>query len=251
MTSVAIYSPKGGVGKSTLAVNLAHLAATVSCRKTLLWDIDAQGAASFLLRAAPQGGLAHRVISRDLAPADLVAHTRYLNLDLLASDASLRDLDVQLAEADARKRLRKILRGLEARYDRVFVDCPPGLTEISQQIFRAVDLIIIPVQPSQLSVRGYQEAAAHLRQNYRRGPDLLPVLSMVDGRRKLHREMVAAHPALTVIPQASVVEQMAVRREPLAAFAPSHRATAAFRNLWAEVEERLIDRGRSTAQESE
>jgi cellulose biosynthesis protein BcsQ len=240
VASLAIYSPKGGVGKSTVAANLAHLAATVSGRRTLLWEIDAQGAASFLLRGAPTGGRAHEVFSRDLAPADLAAHTAYLNLDLLPADTSLRDLDAQLVEADARKRLRKILRTLETRYDRILIDCPPGLTEISRQVFRAVDLIVVPVQPGPLSVRGYRDAAAHLRHKHRRGPALVPVLSMVDARRKLHREMVAAYPDLTVIPQASVVEQMSVRREPLAAFAPRHPATQAFKALWAEVEQRLL-----------
>lgn len=240
MPSVAVYSPKGGAGKSTIAVNLAHLAATTSTRKTLLWDIDAQGAASFLLGAEQRGGVAHKVISRDAAAADLAVHTRYLNLDLLAADASLRSLEVQLVEADARKRVRKILLGLAGRYDRVVVDCPPGLTEVSEQVFRAVDLIVIPVQPSQLGVRSYHEARAHIRRMHPGGPEIVPVLSMVDGRRRLHREMVAAHAEWPAIPLASVVEQMSVRREPVGVLAPRHPATAAFRDLWAEVEGRLL-----------
>jgi cellulose biosynthesis protein BcsQ len=247
VSSIAIYSPKGGVGKSTFATNLAHLAATVSGRKTLLWDLDAQGAASYLLTAERRAGRVDKVISRDVAATDLVAHTPYLNLDILAADASLRDLDVQLVEADARKRLRKILRDLEARYDRVFIDCPPGLNEISEQVFRAVDLIVIPVQPSQLSVRGYQEAAAHLRSHHKNAPDLMPVLSMVDGRRKLHRDMLAARTDLAVIPYASIVEQMSVRRAPLAVIAPKHKATAAFRDLWAMIEARLVERPAAAA----
>jgi cellulose biosynthesis protein BcsQ len=240
MSSVAIYSPKGGAGKSTIAVNLAWLSATVSARKTLLWDIDAQGAASFLLDAERRGSEAHKVIARTAAPEDLAIHTSYPNLDILAADASLRRLDVQLVEADARKRLRKILRTLEDRYDRIIVDCPPGLTEISEQIFRAVDLIVIPVQPSMLGVRGYEEAAAHIRRNHPGGPEILPVLSMVDGRRKLHRETAAAHPDWPVIPQASVVERMSVERAPVGTFAPRHPATAAFREVWPLVERRLL-----------
>ena len=242
MPAVAIYSPKGGAGKSTIAVNLAHLSAVSSARKTLLWDIDAQGAASFMLGQDRRTGTARKVISRDADPATLTVHTRYLNLDLLAADASLRDMDVQLVEADARKRLRKILRGLEARYDRIIVDCPPGLTEISDQVFRAVDLIVIPVQPSQLGVRGYEEAVAHIRRNHPGGPEILPVLSMIDSRRKLHREMVAAHPDWTAIPQASVVEQMSVVRAPVVVIAPKHPATAAFRELWGMVERRMLER---------
>jgi cellulose biosynthesis protein BcsQ len=240
MSSVAIYSPKGGAGKSTIAANLAWLSATVSARRTLLWDIDAQGAASFLLGAERRGGEAHKVIARTADPAELAAHTTWRNLDLLAADASLRRLEVQLVEADARKRLRKILRSLEDRYDRIIVDCPPGLTEVSEQIFRAVDLIVIPVQPSRLGVRGYDEAVAHIRRNHPGGPEILPVLSMLDGRRKLHREMAEAHPDWPAIPQASVVERMSVERAPVAVFAPRHPATAAFRELWGAVETRLL-----------
>ena len=73
---------------------------------------------------------------------------------------------------------------------------------------------------------------------------------MVDRRRKLHREMAAAHEDWPAIPQASVVEQMSLRRAPLAAFAPRHPAAAAFQRLWAEVERRLLDQeklGRTVA----
>ena len=122
MSSVAIYSLKGGVGKSTFAVNLAYCAATVSARRTLLWDIDAQGAAGYLLGQSRAGGDAHKVFSRDADPQSLTAATGHGQLDLLAADLSLRQLDVQLAEAEARKRLRKLLRALEADYERIVLD---------------------------------------------------------------------------------------------------------------------------------
>lgn len=156
---------------------------------------------------------------------------------------SLRQLDVQLVEEDARKRLRKLLRTLEDDYDRIILDCPPGLTEISEQIFRAVDLVVIPVPPSPLAMRAYQDVAAHIHSHHRGGPRLLPVLSMVDRRRKLHRELVEANPEWPVIPQASVVERMSVERSPLAAFAPRHPSSLAFANLWAQAERQLLDNG--------
>jgi cellulose biosynthesis protein BcsQ len=241
MRSVAVYSPKGGAGKSTFAVNLAHLAAAASARRTLIWDLDAQGASTFLLRAEPGDGHAHKIISRDAEPEEVAVDTPYPNLRLLAADTSLRRLEVQLVEEDARKRVRKILRGLAPHYDRIVIDCPPGMTEISEQVFRAVDLIVIPVQPSQLGVRGYEEAVGHIHGRHRLGPEVVAALSMVDGRRKLHREMLAAHADWPSIPQASAVEQMSLRRAPLAAFAPHHVAADAFRRLWTVVERRLLD----------
>jgi chromosome partitioning protein len=240
MSSVAVYSLKGGVGKSTFAVNLAYRSAAASGRRTLLWDIDAQGAAGFLLKQERHGAEARKVFSRDTPPGQLAGATDYVQLDLLAADASLRQLDVQLVEEDARKRLQKLLRALQADYDRVILDCPPGLTEISEQVFRAVELIVVPVPPSPLAIRAYEDVAAHLEQRGR-GPAILPVLSMVDMRKKLHREVVAARPDWRVIPQASVVERMSVVRAPLGAFAPRHPAAQAFAELWTDVEGRLLD----------
>jgi cellulose biosynthesis protein BcsQ len=249
MSSVAVYSLKGGVGKSTVAVNLAYHSARTSGRRTLLWDIDAQGAAGFLLQAdVVQAAGARRIFSRDTDPRQLTVATDQVHLDLLAADVSLRQLDVQLVEEDAPKRLRKVLRGLDAAYDRIVIDCPPGLTEISEQIFRAADLIVVPVPPSPLAVRAYEDVVAHLRGRHRGGPKVVPVLSMVDSRRKLHRDMVEAHPDWLVIPQASVVERMSVERAPVARFAGGHRAARAFADLWAQVESSLLEiEGRSQA----
>jgi cellulose biosynthesis protein BcsQ len=241
MSSVAIYSLKGGVGKSTIAVNLAYHSARTSARRTLLWDIDAQGAAGFLLKREMHPVNARRIFSRDADPNQLAIATDYIHLDLLAADISLRRLDVQLVEEEAPKRLRKLLRSLRTDYDRIILDCPPGLTEISEQIFRAVDLIVIPVPPSPLAIRAYEDVVAHLRRHHGSGPRVVPVLSMVDARRKLHREMVSAHPDWLVIPQASVVERMSVERAPLAAFAAQHRAARAFADLWAQVEGCLLE----------
>lgn len=241
MASVAIYSPKGGVGKSTCAVNLAYLAAATSKRRTLLWDIDAQGAAGFLLAAETSKGQAHKVFSRDAEPVELARPTRYPLLSVLAADASLRRLDLQLVEEDARKRMRKLIRGLEKSFERVVVDCPPGVTEISEQIFRAVDLVVIPFPPSALGQRAFQEASDHIKARHRAGPQILPVVTMVDQRRKLHRELVAEHPDWLVIPYASAVEQMSIERSPLPVFAPRHAAARAFAELWREVETRLRD----------
>lgn len=239
MASVAVYSPKGGVGKSTCAVNLAYSAAMTSKRRTLLWDIDAQGAAGYLLGVPRQGHDAHRIFSRDVDPVELAGSTPYPQLSLLAADTSLRRLDVQLVEEDARKRMRKLIRSLEKTFERIILDCPPGFTEISEQIFRAVDLIVIPVSPSPLGIRALEESVAHIRDKHSNGPPILPVISMVDMRRKLHREMVAAHPDWPAIPYASAVERMSAERAPLAVFAGRHPAARAFAEVWTDVEDRL------------
>ena len=230
---VAVYSMEGGVGKTTLAVNLAYCAASHSSRRTLLWDIDAQGAASFLLGQERPFSKASRVFSREVEPAE---PTRWSRLDLLAADMSLRHLEQTFSDLEKPKRLQT----LAPSYDRITLDCPPGLGEVSDQLFRAVDMIVVPVPPTPLALRSLAQMQEHLASNHARQPLLLPVISMVDRRKTLHREFVAAHPDWPVIPMASVVEQMAVKRSPVTAFAAGSAAASALSGLWIRVERRLI-----------
>ena len=236
MATIAIYSLKGGVGKTTLAVNLAWCSATLSARRTLLWDLDPQAASSFLLSSHKAKEQAQAVFSKDVEPAKLIHHTNIERLDLLGADASLRGLDLLFHELDKKKRLQKLLTGLRKSYDRVLLDCPPGLTETSDQVMRAADLIVVPVIPSPLSERAYVEVVKHLGT---KGPQVLPVHSMVDRRRKLHAEALARHPDWPVIPMASVVESMAARRAPVGAFAGKSPGGQAFAQLWQAIERRL------------
>jgi len=236
VATIAIYSLKGGVGKTTLAVNLAWCSATLSARRTLLWDLDPQAASSFLLSSHKAKEQAQAVFSKDVEPAKLVHHTNIERLDLLGADASLRGLDLLFHELDKKKRLQKLLTGLRKPYDHVLLDCPPGLTETSDQVMRAADLIVVPVIPSPLSERAYGEVVKHLGA---KGPQLLPVHSMVDRRRKLHADARARHPDWPVIPMASVVESMAARRAPVGAFAGKSPGGQAFAQLWQAIERRL------------
>jgi len=237
--TVAVYSMKGGVGKSTIAVNLAYCSAVQSRRRTLLWDIDAQGAASFLLEQERPLSNASRVFLREVEPSALAEPTRWPGLDLLAGDVSLGQLEHALTDADKPKRLRKLLKSLGPAYDRIILDCPPGLGEVSDQIFRAADLIVVPVPPTPLALRSLVQVEEHLVSNHQRRPQLLPVITMVDRRKSLHREFVAAHPEWPVIPHASIIERMATERAPVAAYAGSSPGAKAIDALWKAVERRL------------
>ncbi len=237
---IASYSMKGGVGKTTIVANLAYISAVKSSLRTLLWDIDAQSAASFLFEQVRGEGKAKRVFTRDIAPGVLIAPTRWPGLDVLAADLSLRNLEQTLGEADKPKRLRKLLQSLAPAYDRIFLDCPPGLGETSDQLFRAVDLVVVPVPPTPLGLRALEVIEAHLERSQDRRPRLLPVISMVDRRKTMHRDFVAAHPDWPAIPQASVVERMAVKLAPLASYARTSPAAQAFDRLWMAVEHGLM-----------
>jgi cellulose biosynthesis protein BcsQ len=147
MRSIAIYSLKGGVGKTTLTVSLAWASAMQSSRRTLLWDLDPQAAASFMLGATTAGKQAQAVFARDVDPAKLIRRTAIDRLDLLPADASLRGLDRLLFGLAKKKRLLKLIEDVGRDYDRVLLDSPPGLTETSEQVLRAADLVLVPLIP--------------------------------------------------------------------------------------------------------
>ena len=235
MATIAIYSLKGGVGKTTLAVNLAWAAAVQSSRRTLLWDLDPQAASSFLLTDKPSKGDARAIFSKNIAPVKHVRRTATPRLDLIAADASLRDLDMLFHDLARKKRLAKLLDGLAKDYERILLDCPPGLTETNKQAMRAADLIVVPVIPSPLSQRAFEELIGYLGTTKR----VLPVHVMVDRRRRLHADSVAANPGWPAIPMASVIERMSVRRAPVGQFAARSPAADAFAALWRAIEQWL------------
>lgn len=242
--TVAIYSVKGGVGKTTLAANLAWCAASLSGHRTLLWDLDAAGGSGFLYGLEAQGAaLVENVISRDQSPRGLIQKTTCSGIDVLPADESIRALDAQLARIGKRKRLARLTEELAADYDRILLDCPPVMNELSAQVVRAADLVIVPLPPSPLSSRAFDLVVREIAGNTKRHPPILPVLSMLDMRRALHRQVRSEHPSWPAIPYASVVEQCAVRQQPVGAIAPQSPAARQFAMLWHAIEKKLAERG--------
>ncbi|MEZ5142927.1 MAG: AAA family ATPase [Acidimicrobiales bacterium] len=245
MKILATYSIKGGVGKTATAVNLAHLAAAGGAR-VLVWDLDPQGAATFYFRVKPKvkGGARGLVTGRrDLD--DAVKATDFDRLDLVPADFSYRNLDLELdTTKKPTRRITQLLKPVRREYDWVFLDCPPSVSLVSENVIEAADALLVPVIPTTLSLRTLDQLEAFLADNdwRRRLPSVLAFFSMVEGRRKLHRELLesarAEHPGVleTEIPAASDVERMGVHRAPLAAYTTRGRAITAYRALWDEIE---------------
>jgi chromosome partitioning protein len=263
MRIYATYNIKGGVGKTTTAVNLAYLAAEAGLR-TVLWDLDPQGAASFMFRVKPRvkgGGKA--LISGKRPLDDAIKGTDFDNLDLIPADFTYRNMDLLLDVGSVRdggaksgaapggkpaRTLAKLLAPLAAEYDAVFLDCPPSVSLVSENVLHAADVIVVPLIPTTLSVRTLEQLSDFVDEFKGHRPEIVAFFSMVDRRKKLHREIAEKltgeryEVARTVIPALSVIEMMSVERAPVAVFAPSSAAAKAYRALWAELRDREAPR---------
>lgn len=246
MKVYALYNIKGGVGKTASAVNLAYLSAAGGCR-TLLWDLDAQGAASYCFRLQPKvKGGRKALMDRKTDVEDLIKATDYANLDLLPADFSYRNLDLSLTESKKPTRaFRKLLEPLDGEYDHVFLDCPPGISLTTENIFQATDVLLMPLIPTSLSLRTYEQVNDFLRREEVKHLRVMAFFTMADRRKKLHKEVIetlgASEPRLlaTVIPYSSDVERIAVEQKPLAQFAPRSASATAYADLWREIQSRL------------
>ncbi len=246
MRVLAIYNIKGGVGKTAAAVNLAFLAAREGSR-TLVWDLDPQGAASYYFRIKPKikGGTKGLVRGkRDLD--DLIKGTDYDQLDLLPADFSYRHMDLVLDSGKKPTRnLSKRLQPLAQDYDYVFLDCPPSISLVSENVFEAAQALLIPIIPTTLSLRTLNQLIDFVAEKKLRNIELLPFFSMVDKRKKLHREITAMLPQHqpgvldASIPYASDVEQMGIQRAALGSFAARSPSAHAYDALWQEIKQRL------------
>ena len=240
MATIAVYSVKGGVGKTTFAVNLAWCSASISRRETLLWDLDASNGSGFLLDIDPKKKRsAESIFDQNQTPEKLIRKTEYANLHLLPADESIRTLDRQFDRIGKKKRLANITAKLGKEFERIIFDCPPVMNEVSQQVIRAADVIIVPLPPSPLSARALEQVVEEVRGAGKKHPPILPVMSMIDMRRSLHKEARAANPKWPVVPLASAIEQCAVERKPVGAFAPRSPASRAFAQLWTAIERKL------------
>ena len=243
MKIFATYNIKGGVGKTTAAVNLAYLSAADGFQ-TLLWDLDPQGAASFLFRIKPRvkgGGKALIRGTRTLD--DAIKGTDFDHLDLIPADFTYRNMDLLLGGANGKptRKLAQLLRPLAAEYDHVFLDCPPSISLVSENVMHAADVLVVPLIPTTLSVRTLDQLTEFVAGFTGRRPEVRAFFSMVDRRKKLHQEITrdlsAERPgvAATAIPSLSLIERMSVERAPVAAFAPNSQAARAYRALWSEI----------------
>ena len=242
MKIVAVTNIKGGVGKTTTAVNLAYLSAAEG-RRTLLWDLDPQGAATYTLQCeSTDNASAKKLLDGKRGLPELVVSSGYDKLDVLPADFSYRNFDVQLSEHKRpTERLLKMSRVLRDRYSVLVMDCPPGISLLSENVLRAADAIVVPLIPTPLSIRMLTQLRDFIAENHWNDVALLPFFSMVDMRKSLHEAVIAGtrehFPDIlaTEVPYWSEIERMTLRRAPLPAYAPLSLAAQIYAALWHEV----------------
>jgi cellulose biosynthesis protein BcsQ len=235
---IALYNIKGGVGKTSTTINLAYNASKNS--KVLVWDLDPQGASTFYLENKVKNkNLISKVNKKGLEK--YIKHTSFENIDLIPADLSLKDLDKYLENDNLFTKLLKNISG----YKYIFIDSPPTLSAISQNIFKASDVVIIPTIPTILSVRTYNQIVNYFK-NYTKKRKVLTFLSMIDKRKKMHLEISEKILKLpkkqilkTRIYNSVIIERMGEELAPVEIFAPHSDASKAYQKLWDEIEEKI------------
>ena len=246
MITIALYNLKGGVGKTASCVNLAYLAAADGF-KTLLWDIDPQGSSSFYYKAKTKvhPGI-KKLITKDAILETAILSTDFEMLDVIPADSNAKSSDIMLEEMKGNKgRLKSVLKQLDKEYDFVYIDCPPGFSALSENIFNAADIVLMPVIPTTLSIRTYHMVKDYFKDKEIDIKKMICFFTMVDLRKNLHNDiMEELHKDRrffkNYIPYLSDVEKMGIHKAPIMEFANYSYAAQCYRDLWVELKEGVL-----------
>lgn len=240
MKTIAFFNVKGGVGKTTSAVNFAYEAAQAKAH-TLLWDLDPQSCASWYLGVSDdQEHKAIRIFKGKEPVGTLRLQTAFPHLEVIPADLSLRKLETVLSHQDSpRKLLDRLTDPLSEHRKLLIFDCAPAFSRVSENIFNCTDLLMVPLLPSPLSLRSFQQLQQFLasKKTWRK-LEVLPFFTMVDRRRKIHNEVLENAKSLVgmskplVIPYTSDLEKMGVHQQPVHCFAKGSPADQAYHRLW-------------------
>ncbi len=246
MKTLACYSIKGGVGKTASSVNLAYLAAQAGYR-TLLIDLDSQGASSFYFRVRPsKKNWGKRFFKTYEQLLKQIKASDFEYLDIIPAHESFRHFDALLSDqGKCELRLKRVLKGLKKEYDLIILDCPPTLSYLSEAVFHAANMIVVPVIPTTLSERTYEQLQEFFDKKELPTRMVYPFFSMVQRQKQLHKSTIERMqedtPRLlkTLIPFSTDIEKMGEHRAPVSCFAARSAGGQAYEELWQEISRKL------------
>jgi chromosome partitioning protein len=242
---IALANQKGGVGKTTTAINLGASLARQG-RRVLIFDFDPQANSSAGLGVRVDSRSTYDVVINETPVRDIVVETTIDGLWLAPANPSLAGADVELVPMMAREfRLKRAIDGVRGSYDFVLIDCPPSLGLLTVNALTAADEVIVPVQCEYLALEGLGQLTSTLelvRRNL--NPQLRLrglVLTMFDGRTNLSQQVadeVRAHFANTfhtIIPRSVRLSEAPSHGLPIAKYDPTSRANRAYDELAQEI----------------
>ena len=246
---VAVANQKGGVGKTTTAINLATSLALAG-RKVLLVDVDPQGNLTSGLGSKAQradAGTVYEALLLGGEPDSFLLSTRVANLSLLPADRNLTGAEIEMVSLPERElRLKRILDPLRARFDHIFIDCPPSLGLLTLNALVAADAVLIPLHCEYFALEGLADLVGTMRR-VRGGlnPSLEidgVLLTMYDDRTNLGqlvardvREFFKEKVFNTIIPRNVKLGEAPSHGMPAALYDAKSRGAAAYAALAKEV----------------
>ncbi|MEI8204572.1 MAG: ParA family protein [Bacteroidota bacterium] len=242
MKILSFYNIKGGVGKTASAINVAFLAG-IEKKKVLLWDLDPQGAATyyFCANAASPSWIKGVIKGKDDI-REYIQKTKNDFLDIIPSDFSFRLIDIYFNDIKkSEKHFLNLFKKLGKMYDYVILDCPPGITLLSENILEVSDLILVPTIPTPLSMRTQEQLILFCKKHDVSTKKLVFFLSMVEIKKKLHLEHMeyfyktTKQYCKTYIPFRSEIERMGIYRSPVVSYMPKSSITSTYKKLWEEI----------------